>query len=114
MKPSEVKELLIDNGANVSHRDANGIEPLYHALERRDNEIVNLLIEKEVRLTSRYEGRSYLMLAVLLKDEQLVKTFLDTDVSLTVKDFKGQTALDLAVKSGLKNILLLFKEKIGA
>jgi len=103
----ELAKLLLDKGANIDETDKNGDTPLIAAMRLyKDNYFIKFLIKygAEVNARSKKDGITPLIIAVQHKDAPLVKILVERYAKRGVKDDKGMSALDYAVKMKLNNI----------
>ena len=85
----EIVLFLIQSGAKLTVRDNEGREPLYFAIFRGNFEIVEELVEAGAPLNRRVNGKTYLMIAVIKRNEVLFKYLLSKGISLLVRDNDG-------------------------
>ncbi|PCJ54607.1 MAG: hypothetical protein COA79_21735 [Planctomycetota bacterium] len=91
----ETIKYLIDNGADVNAINNDGTTPLHLAAY---SEAIELLIINGANINAiNKEGDTPLMISTLCQDaEELIETLLTSDADISVKNNKGQTALDMA------------------
>ena len=96
-------EALLDAGADVNAKDANGQTALMNAAREGHTPVVRLLIARGADLnhTAKF-NLSALMLAVVNGRDAIVGLLVDAGADLTIKGsgapgFDGKTALDLAL-----------------
>lgn len=106
-----VRYLTEEHSLKVNDRDESGHEPLYEALKTGDCDMARLLLSKGARLRTKYDGRNYLILAVLKKNKQMVEVFIDQGISPDEKDYSGKSAFDYAMKLGVREITELLRRK---
>jgi DNA-binding response OmpR family regulator len=99
-----VRMLVHDHNLKINERDEDKREPLYDAMKANDPDMVRTLIQLGARTTSKYDGRNYLSLAVLMKLPQIAKVFFEAGLNPREKDYHGKTALDYAQRNGLKDL----------
>jgi uncharacterized protein len=111
---TELVEFLIENGARVNEKDSKGTDVLLEAMKAQNAEIVRILLDNGAKTYNRIEGRTYLTIAVLLKNPKIVEMMLEKKVDPATKDFKGKTAIDYARKNGFEEGLILIQEAMNS
>lgn len=111
-KNYELVEFLVNvEKVKINQRDEAKREPLYDAIKANDPEMVKTLIRLGARINSKFDGRSYLTLAVLLKVPEVAKVLFDFGISPKDKDYNGKTTLDYCAKLGFNDLLEYFASK---
>ena len=114
--------LLIDTGADVNYKLPNGMTSLIMAIQEKHVGIALLMIDAGADAntvlsdpTSPLPDISALIMATYIGSESLVRRLIDAgaDVSYAIPDRRGFTALNMARKSGHKDIAKLLR-KAGA
>jgi len=83
---SDIANILIQLGADVNHRNNDGISPLVHAMTSRNYSMVKLLLgAKGIDLTVGYNGRSILDIASGV-DPKMVEMVIDHGVRVDNDD----------------------------
>ncbi|XP_051172785.1 putative ankyrin repeat protein RF_0381 [Leptopilina boulardi] len=110
----QVVKLLLQNGANVNvTRNSTENSPLHLAIIKNNIEILQLLLEKNVRLNVvNKEKKTPLHIAIDQQNEEFVKLLLDKGADTEFKDKFNYTPLHMAIKNGnLKIIQHLINHK---
>lgn len=93
--PDAIK-FLLEQGIKVNIRDEHSREALYYAIASKNIDNVNVLLEAGSRSSTRFEGKSYLTIAVLSEHVPSVLAMLEEGLSPSFKDYSGKTPLDYA------------------
>uniref|UniRef100_A0A6P6XRZ9 Poly [ADP-ribose] polymerase n=1 Tax=Dermatophagoides pteronyssinus TaxID=6956 RepID=A0A6P6XRZ9_DERPT len=103
----EVTEFLLDKGADVNAPDKGGLIPLHNAASYGHLDIAALLIKHDtnVNATDRW-GFTPLHEAAQKGRTQLCALLLAHGADPTMKNYEGQTALDLASAEDVKCLLM--------
>ena len=90
----DVRE-MIDNGANVNWKDANGSTALIVAAQHHDNvDMIKLLIEKGADVNADdKQGETALMMAAYNGYADIVRMLAEKGADLNMKNYQGSTAL---------------------
>lgn len=99
-----VKYLVTEFNLRINERDEQKREPLFDAMKANDPEMVDTFINLGARTSSKYEGRNYLSLAVMMRLPEVAKIFHKHGLSSKEKDYEGKSALDYAQKYGFKDL----------
>ena len=116
-KNNKITELLLDNGAAVNARNANGDTPLILALEANNHKIVLQLIKKGADIDAvNKRGITPLMAAARAGHASMVKLLLDNnaDPDMISKPYNSKTALMYAVSENhidVVKVLLQYSAK---
>jgi AAA+ superfamily predicted ATPase len=104
---TDIFNLLLERGAKAT----TGL--LFAAISRDDEKTVDLALTRGVNVNSRTHMKEAtpLHLAVRIGNPKIVKRILEAKPDLDAEDWNEETAYDLAVKLGKKEILDLFEEK---
>ncbi len=102
---------LLEQGLKVNIRDEHSREALYYAISSKNIDNVNTLLKAGSRSSTRFEGKSYLTIAVLAEHIPSVISMLEQGLSPTFKDYSGKTPLDYAKLKGNDEIHQLLLEK---
>ena len=105
---TEVVKLLIDNGADLNHKNNFGGTALIYAAYKGDTELVKLLIDSgaDQNIKDRY-GQTALMLAVGNEHTETVELLIDNGADPNIKNTMGDHALLVAVNRGHTEIVEL-------
>ncbi|KAF3393739.1 putative ankyrin repeat protein [Penicillium rolfsii] len=106
-----VMKLLLENGANPNN-DHEAL--LYRAVENRDQEMVNLLLDKgaDPQIQDDFDCQTPLHFAVYNQDKEMVNLLIDKGVDPQVRDgYGGRTPLHLAVENRDKKMVNLLIDK---
>jgi hypothetical protein len=95
---TEMMKILLDRGANVEIKDADGETPLFVASSSGDPELVRLLLQAGANPNVKAkDGWSALMMATRDGYHQVVKQLLEAGADVFgARDMFGRTALDIA------------------
>jgi hypothetical protein len=98
---TEMMKILLDLGANVEIKDADGETPVFVASSSRDPEMARLLLQAGANPNVKAkDGWSALMMATRDGYHQIVKYLLEAGADVFgASDMFGRTALDLAALS---------------
>lgn len=102
----EMVNLLVSRGAKLTVKDNYGREPLYFAIFCGNEDIVELLVEAGAPLNRRVKGKTYLMIAVLKRNEVLFKYLLSKGMPLAIRDNNGFNIQYYLKKLKLEHYLL--------
>ena len=102
-------KLLIERGADVNAKDANGNMPLNYAAQFDNLEVISLLLDKGANINAQNKfGITPLMHADKVNT---VKFLLDKGADKNIKDNQDQTAAQRAFKSGYFDVSRLLEGK---
>lgn len=104
---AELVNYLLGKGIKVNIRDQHNHEALYDAIITKSSESVKALLAAGSRTSTRFEGKSYLTIAVLIGDIDIVKLMLDQGLDPKFEDYKGKNCIDYAKAKGFTDILKL-------
>jgi uncharacterized protein len=109
----EIIELLIENGADLSHIDNEGVSVFDVAVTYNNLPMIERLLEGGFDLSTptRKSGFTPLMGAVCYGRVDVVRKLLEKDIDISVRDNHGFTAYDYARKMHKKTILALLEGK---
>lgn len=80
------------------------------ATMKNKKDIAQLLIDNGANINAqRYNGWTPLMLAVGIKNIDMVKFLLDNNADITIKNNSNKTALDIARSRNYEEIVALFE-----
>jgi|GEM_PF-2595001 len=89
-----IKDLVETFDCKVSKRDSNGLDPLFDAI-RGDNDLaIEFLVAQGARLTSKYEGSTYLHVAADANKFKAFKALLTNGANPDQRDHKGKSVYD--------------------
>ena len=95
-----IRELL-DRGADANVESRAGMTPLIYAIERRDVQLVSELL---MRIKANFKGRSPLVEAIILNDDEMVKYLIAQRVPFNLVDDEGRAPLIEAINKGNNSI----------
>jgi uncharacterized protein len=115
----EIVQLLLDRGAQVDARDNYGNTALIaaacscaQATMRPTHDILNLLLDKDAKINAQAnDGRTALMNAAGGFEADNVQLLIAHGANTHLKDKKGETALQLAVRGGRKKAIQLLQKR---
>jgi ankyrin repeat protein len=112
---TEMMKILLDLGANVEIKDADGETPVFVASSSKDPELVRLLLKAGANPNVKAkDGRSALMMATRDGYHQVVKYLLEAGADVFgARDMFGRTVLDLATLSARGQQLPIIDERWG-
>jgi ankyrin repeat domain-containing protein 50 len=103
---SSIMLRLLEAGADGDVEDAEGMTPLFLALERSELGAVALLLRYGVGTEgTNPEGKTALHLAAETGNESLAQVLLASGTNVEARDHSGKTAIEIAAASGHKAIL---------
>ncbi len=103
---------LLNQGADVDHRDRNGRTALTSASLNNYVDIVKLLIEKGADVNFKTELRlTALMVASKYGHTEIVRLLIESNANINHKDIYERTALIYASREGRKEVVKLLIEK---
>ncbi|RDW82941.1 hypothetical protein BP5796_04432 [Coleophoma crateriformis] len=110
--------LLLERGADVMKKDANGLTSFHVAVKNGNEEVVKLLLDRGLDPNVKDSlSRTVLFYAVESENEHITKVLLDASVDVNSIDTHGNVALYLAVERGsmsLANLLLSYGADVNA
>ncbi|KAH7010879.1 ankyrin repeat-containing domain protein [Microdochium trichocladiopsis] len=97
---------LLDFGASLEATSPGQLEtPLLHAIENKQDEVVQILVARGASLTARdKDGRDPLLKAISLDRRWVTHLLLDSGVAVETMDSYGTSALALAAGSVMRGI----------
>lgn len=101
-------KILIRAGASLSGRKENKKSLLIQAVEQRNTKGISLLLGNksiEINQQSKETGKTALISATLLGDENIVGLLLESNADLNFPDNKGKTPLICAAENNIVNIV---------
>ncbi len=107
-----IRAALIE-GADIDHRDEEGLKPIDYAIRDGGIETVGLLIDRGVSLGVDGAGETPLMFACYWDDLEAVMLFANAGVDINAISDLGQSALYVACESASDNEWLLAKCLVG-
>ena len=106
---TEVVKLLIDNGADLNHKNNGGVTALRTAAREGRTEVVKLLIDNGADMNIKdVDGWTALMHAAWNGSTEVVKFLIDNGADLNHKNNGGGTALIYASRYGYTEVVKLF------
>ena len=107
----EVVKILIDAGANISHKTNEGASIIGEATKR---EMIELLIENgaDINGVDRY-GYSLLKRAIDKKDEEFIKYLIEKKVKIDSFDYNGYSLVYHAIIKDMPSVALELIDKLG-
>ena len=112
-KISQLQELLIQNPSIINAIDEKGETIFSNALKSNNYEIYALILKSSI-LNLKFknnDGNSYLHLAVINQNEDIVKALIKKGINLNIQNKVGNTALHLAYEYGNSSIIKLLTQK---
>lgn len=105
-------KIALENGANANQLDNNGRLPLHNAVINRHSDVVNLLIPKTTDINQKETtlGNTPLHIAAINGDNESSKVLFEAKANPKIKNNKGKTPLDYAVKYGYINLVTYYAE----
>jgi ankyrin repeat protein len=99
--------LLLENGADPTLPDRDGVTPLLHATKIRNVRIATLLLVNRADIDARNYAHSWTPLHQAIKygSEQLARLLLEYNPDLSQKDAWGNSALHLSIYGSSENLL---------
>ena len=108
----ELGRLLIDKGADLNARDANGIVPLHSLAYRGHYDGAVLLLQSGAELDIRDpSGLTPFLYSILRNKKEVAELLINRGADLRVRDSEGRSALDLAVSAGARELVPVLMEK---
>lgn len=108
---ADAVQVLLDAGADVRARDADGFTPLIHACTRQHEQtasVIDLLLARGAELETRTkDGQTAVMLAAERGAYGAVEALLRHGADLSLRDHHGRSVLALARASGVPQLLAL-------
>ena len=102
---SEIVELLLKIGVNANQKHS-GLRPLHYACDIGNLKIVEILLENGADIDAKTDAiieganRTPLDIAVWLEKTSVTRLLLENGCKTNIRDSKGQTALECALKEG--------------
>jgi ankyrin repeat protein len=115
----QMVKLLLEHGANIDAKDELDETPLHSFIhlpwlvEPNLLEVAKLLLDKGANPNTISHGKPLLNDAVDYREEEFVKLLLEKGANVNSKDAKGNTPLQIAVKSNKQSMIQLLM-KYGA
>ena len=101
---TNLAQRLLENGAEINGLDFVGSTPLHRAAEHGHVDVVRLLLDNQADVGIRDDLSRTLLYAALLQkvksSKEVVSLLVKRNVDIEAKDYKGQTALCAAIRSG--------------
>lgn len=101
-RPQEIEQ-LVDEGANVNCQNRDGFTPLFVAVLNKHVDAIPVLVQNKAELNKKgpQRGNTVLHEAILMGPaaSEVVSTLLGCGVKQNIKNDKGETAYELAVKN---------------
>ena len=70
---NQLVKFLLKNGANPNITTKSGLSPVIAATLNGDAKIISLLVDKNARTDQKYQSKTALELALLNKDQKIIK-----------------------------------------
>lgn len=100
-------KFLLDRGFDINFNVNNNTNALIEATKSGDTKMVALLLTYKPKLNMQLKDKmTALMWAAENNQEDIVKLLLDAGADSSLKDFEDKTALDLAKKPEIINLLI--------
>jgi ankyrin repeat protein len=99
--------LLLNSGADVNKCDSNGMYPLHHAINRQNDEICSLILEKSMNHINLPDKLGCTPIAYSILNDYLFITdkLLSLNVDVNIADLNGDTPLIKAIWSTMSEKL---------
>ena len=111
----DVAQLLIDNGADVNHRDKEGYTALHFAARYAHKHLAELLIAKGTDIdAASADGMTPLHCAAYNDNRRMVQLLLDAGAAINPADKSGHSPLEYAVIYDFREVAGLLRERGGA
>ena len=108
-----IAKLLVEHGVDINKADEYGITPLFAAVENRNVEFANYLLEKGAKVY--YRGENFqncaLQYAMSITDMNFVETLLKLTPINSRWGSEGSSLLVLAIRAGNKDLVELLCEE---
>ncbi|MBT3235550.1 MAG: response regulator [Bdellovibrionales bacterium] len=101
----ELVAYLLDHNAAINRKDINRQEPIYKSVISRSVETVQLLISRGAKLNNLVEGRTLLMIAFEMNDDQIFKVLLDAGADTELIGSHDKTIHQLVKESKNKKMI---------
>ena len=105
---------LLDEGADINTicKSCYNQDALMIALNYKNHDIVNFLMEKGITIDNRQNdfGYTLVMLAVILEDKDILQVFIDKGVDINIPDNDGWTPVMVAASNGNLEIFNLLMD----
>jgi ankyrin repeat protein len=111
---TDMVQLLLENGADPNMIDNNGgTSPLHECVQNGNIDVARLLLDHGARIDmqSASIGHTALMDAVWNKRLNMVRYLLSRGANLNIKSPRGYTAMDIAKKDNIKEIIAALNEE---
>jgi ankyrin len=104
----DLTKVLLDAGARVKDKEKNNA--IHLATSTGQSEILKLVINKnKSKLNDQNADKNTpLHLALNLGNIDIIRILIDNGANINIKDNEGNTAVQLAIKNGLEEIIILF------
>ncbi len=96
---------LAKMGANIDQKDTNGTTSLLLAVDKNKADLVSEFVQHKTDINQ--YGSTLLHIAVKHKNEEIVKSLINSKIKMNEKDQDGRHALELAVESGTLSLIEL-------
>lgn len=105
-KHEEMVKFLLQNNANVNHKNYKSWTPLMIAAEKNLEKIAKCIIDKDKNTINEIDanGLTPLMIAADFNNEEMIKFLLNQNANINDESKKGWTALHFAVKNNFVKI----------
>ncbi|MBK25359.1 MAG: hypothetical protein CME70_15295 [Halobacteriovorax sp.] len=108
----ELIDFLLVSGLKINDRDKKGREPLYEAVMAQDFAMCEHLISHEARLSSKFDDKTYLMIAATVNNFEIFELLLKEGVNPSLTDADGKT-VKVYLKENKQNKFLEALKKFG-
>jgi len=102
----EITKLLVEGGAdiNIEYPPGSDMNLFHYLLKNQNHEMINLLLKNKVDINQKFQwGYTILMRAIEENDIFSIKTLLENNVNINIKNDDDKTCLDL-IKDRVNNI----------
>jgi len=108
-KHQEMSKLLLKNSDHPDTPDSNNERPIHIATSNSFSDIVRGLIEKKVDINATDNfGNTAIIIATRHDDKEMLEILLDNNADYTIKNKKGQSALQIVQSLNLKKAAKVF------
>jgi len=106
----EMVKFLISKGANLNVV-GHGSMPLHSVIITDRIEIIKVLIANGVNATNERNDRTPLMLATYFGHIPIVQLLIANGADVNIKNFRGVTALGIALENGKEKVAIILRRR---